>query len=596
MIKFLVLMGSLLSATYGADAPSGVVPQREDGGGGVAPRVTKPVKKIGESRVKKPTINSTPKPKSKLVPKKQPQEKPVALEGEGEQESEVIKQPSQRAPKPRVRAKSTDCPQNCVEAGEVLREIYKTRLQIEKEHKAKDPDYQGKKINPVNKKFDGTCADSCKNLIGMEKQLANYKKELADLKSQPEEESEEQPEDPEKHDTSSPKKSVKSKVTGSLKKGGRNLEKTLFSKSSQSKHQGDTDLNPGDQSQSEDTTEETEEEEDTIKPVSKSLKSPKKSLTPSPKKSQNSLSKSEDQPEDEVEEPSSVHSQGLRAQPKGPCPNNCLNFGKRLEALYKLRVEIEGLRQTQNPTYEKKAIPKVDLDNFEGTCASSCHHIVKADEELKKDTKLVKDLKASIQKRNQAKKQAKDREKVQKIVPDGCSAYCDNEVDLMIQIRQLTITLDELKHQQNPSYQVKHLKPIDPNLKIGKKCSKTCEKVKLLTTHKKKLKGQIAELKETIKQAGQGKQVKQSQDEEEDDYTQFAGGSSVTTVESDEAPPVSEMLSSTSFRAPVQKKTSRNTRSERNHQGNKSNNTNDSNQPEEAGITSSIKNLVGGLF
>jgi hypothetical protein len=381
------------------------------------------------------------------------------------------------------------CPKNCHEAGVMLQHIHDLRVKIEDKQASLNPHYQKKKINPVNiAQFKGTCEKSCPQLTGIQRQVDKYEKDLATLNSK----------------AGPTAKATPNKAI--TPQAGDKCPKNCHEAGAMLQHIHDLRVQIEDKQASLDPKYQKKK----INPVNiAQFKGTCDTSCPQITGIQRQVDKYE---KDLAALNGKAGPAGKMAQPQATtpqagdkCPKNCFDLGEKLEAVYKLQVEIENEHKRQNSSYQKKSIRPVDIRRFIGTCDTSCPQIIQAEKQVQRFEKELADLKAKQQNAAASQPEGVQEESHQAAsatptqpqrLKGQCTPNCDNEVDLRINIRQMNIELDQLKLAQDPTFKARtYEKEINPSIKIGKQCSVGCNNIKLLETRKAQLETEIAKVK-----------------------------------------------------------------------------------------------------
>ncbi|AIK97239.1 hypothetical protein [Candidatus Odyssella acanthamoebae] len=359
------------------------------------------------------------------------------------------------------------CPKNCHEAGVMLQHIHDLRVKIEDKQFSLNPKYQKKKINPVNvAQFKGTCDTSCSQITGIQRQVDKYEKDLADLNAKA---------SPAAKPTQTGEKCPKNcHEAGVMLQHIHDLRVQIEDKQ--------FSLNPKYQKKK-------------INPVNVAQF---KGMCDTSCPQITGIQRQVDKYEKDLADLNAKAGPAAKATQAGEkCPKNCFDLGEKLEAAYKIQLEIENEHKRQNPSYQKKSIRPVDIRRFIGKCDTSCPQIIQAEKQVQRFEKELADLKAKEQNLATTTPASVNEEASQPQRLKGqCTPNCDNEVDLRINIRQMNIELDQLKLAQDPTFKVRtYEKEINPSIKIGKQCPVGCNNIKLLETRKAQLETEIAKVK-----------------------------------------------------------------------------------------------------
>ncbi|MBW8309897.1 MAG: hypothetical protein K0M45_09760 [Candidatus Paracaedibacteraceae bacterium] len=406
--------------------------------------------------------------------------------------------PAGKATKGQAKAAQTaeKCPKNCHEAGIMLQHIHDLRVQIEDKQASLNPAYQKKKINPVNvAQFKGTCENSCPQITGIQRQVDKYEQDLADLNA--------------KAGTAVP--------AGKATKGQAKAAQTA-EKCPKNCHEAGVMLQ-----HIHDLRVQIEDKQASLNPAYQ-----KKKINPvnvaqfkgTCETSCPQLTGIQRQVDKYEQDLAALNTktgttapvgkgQAKTDQPAEKCPKNCFDLGEKLEAAYKLQLEIENEHKRQDPSYQKKSIKPVDIRRFQGTCDASCPAITQAEKQIQRFKKELADLKAKNP--NPATKTSATVNEESNPDPTAgssqpqrlkgqCTPNCDNEVDLRISIRQKNIELDQLKLAQDPTFKVRtYEKEINPNIKIGKQCPIGCKNITQLESREAQLVAELDKVKANSK-------------------------------------------------------------------------------------------------
>ena len=440
------------------------------------------------------THNHQPLPKTKKVP-----QKVQAKTGSPHTSAKAPHSPSVPAKKVKASQSASTCPKNCHEAGVMLQHIHDLRVQIEDKQASLNPHYQKKKINPVNiNQFKGKCETSCPQITGIQRQVDKYEKDLAAL-------------------TAKAGNVPAGKKTKGQAKGAQTAStcpKNCHEAGVMLQHIHDLRIQIEDKQAALNPTYQKKK----INPVNiNQFQGTCDTSCPQITGIQRQVDKYEkDLAALTAKAPTApagktTNGQATAAQAAEKCPKNCFDVGEKLEAAYKLQLEIENEHKRQDPSYQKKSIKPVDIRRFMGTCDSSCPAIIQTEKQVQRFEKELADLKAQKPASAPTKTEIDNGENSSATAAGAsqsqrlkgqCTPNCDNEVDLRISIRQKNIELDQLKLAQDPTFKARtYEKEINPSIKIGKQCPVGCKNIIQLENREAQLVAELAKVKTNSKTA-----------------------------------------------------------------------------------------------